>query len=34
VIASHGRRGLSKMLLGSVANEVITKSTMPVLVIR
>lgn len=34
VIASHGRRGLSKMLLGSVANEVITRSTMPVLVIR
>lgn len=34
VIASHGRRGLSKMLLGSVANEVVTKSAVPVLVVR
>ena len=34
VVASHGRRGLNKMLLGSVANEVVTKSTIPVLVIR
>ena len=34
VIASHGRRGLSKMLLGSVANEVVTKSLVPVLVVR
>ncbi|MFY0615289.1 MAG: universal stress protein [Hyphomicrobiaceae bacterium] len=34
VIASHGRRGLSKMLLGSVANEVVTKSSVPVLVVR
>ena len=34
VIASHGRRGLSKMLLGSVANEVVAKSTVPVLVVR
>jgi nucleotide-binding universal stress UspA family protein len=34
VIASHGRRGLSKMLLGSIANEVVTKSLIPVLVVR
>ncbi|MFT5510550.1 MAG: nucleotide-binding universal stress UspA family protein [Hyphomicrobiaceae bacterium] len=34
VIASHGRRGLSKMLLGSVANEVVAQSTVPVLVVR
>lgn len=34
VVASHGRRGLSKMLLGSVAYEVVTKSTIPILVIR
>ena len=34
VIASHGRRGLSKILLGSIANEVVTKSTVPVLIVR
>ena len=34
VIASHGRRGISQMLLGSVANEVVTRSSVPVLVVR
>jgi nucleotide-binding universal stress UspA family protein len=34
VMASHGRRGLQRMLLGSQAAEVITLSKRPVLVIR
>ena len=34
VIASHGRRGIKKVLLGSVAKEVITHSTVPVIVYR
>jgi nucleotide-binding universal stress UspA family protein len=34
VMASHGRRGLNKMLLGSVANEVVSGSTIPVLVVK
>ena len=34
VMASHGRRGLSKLLLGSVTNEVLVKSKVPVLVCR
>jgi nucleotide-binding universal stress UspA family protein len=34
VMASHGRRGLSKLLLGSQATEVLTHSTVPVLVCR
>lgn len=34
VIASHGRRGLSKMLLGSIANEIVTRSSVPVLIVR
>ena len=34
VMASHGRRGFKRLLLGSVANEVITHSTVPVLVFR
>lgn len=34
VIASHGRRGLQRALLGSVANEVLTHSKVPVLVVR
>ena len=34
VVASHGRRGLNKLLLGSIANEVVSKSKVPVLVIR
>ena len=34
VMASHGRRGLRKILLGSVAAEVLTHSKLPVLVVR
>ena len=34
VMASHGRRGIKKVLLGSVTNEVATHSPVPVLVIR
>ncbi|MFM9938123.1 MAG: universal stress protein [Hyphomicrobiaceae bacterium] len=34
VMASHGRRGLSRMLLGSQANRVVTHSTIPVLICR
>ena len=34
IMASHGRRGIKKFILGSVANEVVTHSTIPVLIIR
>jgi nucleotide-binding universal stress UspA family protein len=34
VMASHGRRGLTKLLLGSQAVEVLTHSTVPVLICR
>jgi nucleotide-binding universal stress UspA family protein len=34
VMASHGRRGLSRLLLGSQANQVVTHSGVPVLIIR
>ena len=34
VMASHGRRGLSAMLLGSETNKVLTHSSIPVLVCR
>lgn len=34
VIASHGRRGIRRAILGSVANEVVTHSSVPVLVVR
>jgi nucleotide-binding universal stress UspA family protein len=34
VMASHGRRGLPRLLLGSVANEVVTHSNIPVLICR
>ena len=34
VLASHGRRGLNKMLLGSVANEVVSGSKIPVLIVK
>lgn len=34
VMASHGRRGVRKMLLGSQTTEVLTASTVPVLVVR
>jgi nucleotide-binding universal stress UspA family protein len=34
VMSSHGRRGLSRMLLGSQANHVVTHSKCPVLICR
>ena len=34
VMASHGRRGLSRLLLGSETQHVLTHSTTPVLVLR
>ena len=34
VMASHGRRGLSAVLLGSETNKVLTHSTIPVIVVR
>jgi nucleotide-binding universal stress UspA family protein len=34
VMASHGRRGLTRMLLGSQANHVVTHSSLPVLICR
>jgi nucleotide-binding universal stress UspA family protein len=34
VIASHGRRGLGRLLLGSQATEVLSHSKVPVLVIK
>jgi nucleotide-binding universal stress UspA family protein len=33
-MASHGRRGISSLLLGSETNKVLTHSTIPVLVYR
>ncbi|WP_019217844.1 universal stress protein [Legionella tunisiensis] len=34
VIGTHGRRGLSHLFLGSVAEQIIRTATMPVLLIR
>lgn len=34
VMASHGRRGLQRLVLGSQANRVVTQSTVPVLICR
>jgi len=34
VMASHGRRGVRRLLLGSVANEVVCTAAVPVLVFR
>ncbi|MEL6297723.1 MAG: universal stress protein [Pseudomonadota bacterium] len=34
VVASHGRRGLSRVILGSQANAVVVQSKVPVLVCR
>jgi nucleotide-binding universal stress UspA family protein len=34
VMASHGRRGISRLLLGSQATRVVTLSTVPVLICR
>lgn len=33
-MASHGRRGLSKLLAGSVTDDVLTHSDIPVMVLR
>ena len=34
VMAAHGRRGLARLLLGSQATEVLSFSTVPVLIVR
>jgi nucleotide-binding universal stress UspA family protein len=34
VMASHGRSGIARLLLGSAANAVVVSSTMPVLICR
>lgn len=34
VMASHGRRGMSRLLLGSQTSEVVSHSPIPVLVVR
>ena len=34
VMASHGRRGISRMLIGSQANKVVALSSVPVLIYR
>ena len=34
VMSSHGRRGISKLLLGSQTSEVLVNATMPVHVVR
>jgi len=34
VMSSHGRRGIKRLLLGSQAQEVLTHSTIPVLIFR
>jgi nucleotide-binding universal stress UspA family protein len=34
VMASHGRRGLKRLLLGSETSNVLTHSSVPVLVLR
>lgn len=34
VMASHGRRGIRRLLLGSVTSEVLVTSSIPVLVVR
>ena len=34
VMASHGRRGLDKLLLGSETQRVLARTTLPVLVVR
>jgi nucleotide-binding universal stress UspA family protein len=34
VMASHGRRGFSRLLIGSQANQVVVQSKVPVLIVR
>jgi nucleotide-binding universal stress UspA family protein len=34
VMASHGRRGLARVIVGSETNHVLTRTTIPVLIVR
>jgi nucleotide-binding universal stress UspA family protein len=34
VIGSHGRTGINKLILGSVANEIAHKAKIPVMVVK
>lgn len=34
VVGSHGRTGLNKIILGSVANELVHKTNIPVMVVK
>lgn len=34
IVGSHGRRGMARILLGSVAESVVRRSTVPVTVVR
>ena len=34
IMASHGRRGINRLLLGSQANEVLTRCRVPALIVR
>jgi nucleotide-binding universal stress UspA family protein len=34
VMGSHGRRGISRLILGSQASKVLAHSTIPVLVVK
>ena len=34
IVATHGRRGIGRLMLGSVAEQLIRLSTIPVLVVR
>jgi nucleotide-binding universal stress UspA family protein len=34
VMGSHGRTGIARLMLGSVANKVVAESSVPVLVTR
>ena len=34
IMASHGRRGLRRMMLGSQASEVLARSSVPVLIVK
>ena len=34
IMGSHGRRGIQKVMLGSVAQNVLTQSPIPVLIVK
>ena len=34
VIGSHGRTGINKIILGSIANDIVQKSKCPVMVVK